>query len=320
MKAIQVQAFGPPEVMKLQPVAQLEPAPGQVLVKIGAAGVNPVDAYIRSGLYRPDLPRPFTPGIDGAGTVQAVGPDVTKVRAGQRVYLTWAVSGSYAETALCAEAHVFPLPDTISFAQGAALGVPYGTAYRALFQLAGATPGETVLIHGASGGVGLAAVQLARAAGMRVIGSAGTKAGRELVRQQGAQFVVDHNEKGHWNSALKSTGGKGVDVILEMRADLNLGKDIALLGKRGRVVVIGSRGTVEIDPRETMGRDAAILGMSLFNIPPEPLASAHAAIGAGLAAGFLQPVVSREMPLADAAMAHVVLMESHSLGKIVLSP
>ena len=320
MKAIQVQAFGPPEVMKLQPVAQLEPAPGQVLVKIGAAGVNPVDAYIRSGLYRPDLPRPFTPGIDGAGTVEAVGPDVTKVRAGQRVYLTWAVSGSYAETALCAEAHVFPLPDKISFAQGAALGVPYGTAYRALFQLAGATPGETVLIHGASGGVGLAAVQLARAAGMRVIGSAGTKAGRELVRQQGAQFVVDHNEKGHWDSALKSTGGKGVDVILEMRADLNLGKDIALLGKRGRVVVIGSRGTVEIDPRETMGRDGAILGMSLFNIPPGPLASAHAAIGAGLESGFLHPVVSREMPLADAALAHVVLMENHSLGKIVLAP
>jgi NADPH:quinone reductase len=320
MKAIRVHEFGPPETMKLETVADLEPGPGQVVVSLCAIGVNPVDAYIRSGTYRPDLPRPYTPGLDGAGTLLALGPGVNKFHTGQRVYLTSALSGSYAETVLCQETHVFPLPDQTSCPQGAALGVPYGTAYRALFQRARATPGETVLIHGASGGVGLAAVQLARAAGLRVIGSAGSQEGLELVRQQGAHLVLNHKEAGHLEAAMKSTEGKGVDVVLEMRADVHLGKDLVLLAKGGRVVVIGSHGPVEIDPRETMGRDAAILGMSLFNISSEELAHAHAAIGAGLDQGTLCPVVSREFPLAEAATAHHAILESHSLGKIILSP
>ncbi|MGD9874037.1 MAG: NADPH:quinone reductase [Kiritimatiellia bacterium] len=320
MKAIRIQAFGPPEVMKMETIADLEPGPGQVLVKVGAAGVNPVDAYIRAGMYRPDLPLPYTPGIDGAGTVQATGPGVKKVRAGQRVYLTWAASGSYAEAVLCAEVHVFPLPDRISFAEGSALGVPYGTAWRALFQRARATAGETAFIHGASGGVGLAAVQIARAAGLRVIGSAGTKEGLELVRMNGAQLAVNHHDTGHWDAVMKHTGGAGVNVILEMLANVNLGRNLTLLAKGGRIVVIGSRGTVEIDPREAMSRDAAVLGMSLFNISPEELASAHAAIGAGLEQETLRPVVSREWPLSEAAAAHHAVMEGHSLGKIVLLP
>jgi NADPH:quinone reductase len=320
MKAIRVHALGPPEVMKLESIAEHDPGPGQVRVKIHAAGVNPVDAYIRTGQYRPDLPLPYTPGIDGAGTVQAVGEGVKKVRVGQRVYLTWAATGSYAETTLCAEAHVFPLPEKMTFSQGAALGVPYGTAFRALFQRAHAAPGETVLVHGASGGVGLAAVQIARAAGLHVIGTAGSKEGMELVRRQGAHEVVSHHEAGYLDAVKKQAGEKGVGVILEMLANVNLGKDLALLGKGGRVVVIGSRGPVEIDPREIMGRDAAILGMVLFNIPPEDLASAHAAIGAGLEQGTLRPVVSLELPLGKAAAAHHAIMESSSLGKIVLNP
>jgi len=320
MKAIRIHSFGPPEVMKLETIPELEIGSGQVLVKIKAAGVNPVDAYIQSGMYRPDLPLPYTPGIDGAGTIQAIGPGVKKFHAGQRVYLTWSVSGSYAEAALCAEAHVFSLPEKTSFAQGAAIGVPYGTAFRALFQRAHAMPGESVFIHGASGGVGLAAVQIAVAAGLRVIGSAGSKTAVELVRRQGAHVVVSHGDPGYLDAVMKSTEGQGVDVILEMLANVNLGKDLTLLRKGGRVVVIGSRGKVEIDPRETMGRDAAILGMSLFNISPAELASAHAAIGAGLVRGTLNPVVSREMPLSDAVAAHHAIMESSSLGKIVLVP
>lgn len=320
MKAIRIHSFGPPEVMKLETIPDPEIGSGQVLVKIKAAGVNPVDAYIQSGMYRPDLPLPYTPGIDGAGTIQAIGPGVKKFRAGQRVYLTWSVSGSYAEAAVCSEAHVFSLPEKTSFAQGAALGVPYGTAFRALFQRAHAMPGETVFIHGASGGVGLAAVQIALAAGLRVIGSAGSKAAVELVRRQGAHVVVSHGDPGYLDVVMKTTEGQGVDVVLEMLANVNLGQDLTLLRKGGRVVVIGSRGKVEIDPRETMGRDAAILGMSLFNISPAELVSAHAAIGAGLERGTLNPVVSREMPLADAVSAHHAIMESSSLGKIVLVP
>ena len=195
MKAIRVQAFGPPEVMKIETIADPQPGPGQVLVAIRAAGVNPVDAYIRSGMYRPDLPLPYTPGIDGAGVVEAAGAEVTKFRTGQRVYLTWAISGSYAQKTLCDATHVYPLPEETSFAEGAALGVPYGTAYRALFQRAHAVPGETVLVHGASGSVGLAALQFARAAGMRVIGTAGSDRGLELARQEGAHFVADRPDQ-----------------------------------------------------------------------------------------------------------------------------
>ncbi|MBI3986688.1 MAG: NADPH:quinone reductase [Lentisphaerae bacterium] len=320
MRAIRVCEFGPPEAMKLENLPELRPQPGQVLVKIGAAGVNPVDTYIRAGLYRPDLPLPYTPGIDGAGTVEAVGAGVETVEPGQRVYLTWAASGSYAERALCAEAHVFPLPDAVSFSQGAALGVPYATAFRALFQKAHAVAGETVLIHGASGGVGLAAIQWARAAGLRIIGTAGSETGRQLVKRHGAHHAVDHKDPRHTDSILPLTGGQGVNIILEMLANVNLGADLPLLARGGRVVVIGSRGTVEIDPRDVMGRDAAILGMLLFNISASDLASAHAAILAGLENGTLCPLVSKELPLADAANAHHTLMETSPLGKIVLVP
>jgi NADPH:quinone reductase len=320
MKAIRIHEFGPPEVMKLEEVPELQPGPGQLRVRIRAAGVNPVDAYLRAGGYRPDLVRPYTPGIDGAGLVDAVGAGVTKFQPGQRVYLTWAASGSYAEAALCAEAHAWPLPDSITFAQGAALGVPYGTAARALFQRAHAVPGETVLVHGASGGVGLAAVQIARAAGLRVLGTAGSEAGLELVRREGAHHVFNHQVPRYPGKILECTEGRGVDVILEMLANVNLGLDLPLLARGGRVVVIGSRGKVEIDPRDTMGRDAAILGMTLFNASPAELASLHASFAAGLESGVLRPVVSREMPLGEAVAAHHAVMESSTHGKIVLLP
>jgi len=320
MQAIRVRQFGPPEVMQLEDIPDSQPGPGQVLVRIQAAGVNPVDTYLRAGLYRPDLPLPYTPGIDGAGTIEALGADIHALRPGQRVYLTWSITGTYAEKTLCASAHVFPLPAQTSFAQGAALGVPYGTAYCALFQRARALPGETVLVHGASGGVGLAAVQMARAAGLRVMGTAGSEAGLALVRREGAQEAFNHKDPDYRGRLLELTGGRGVDVILEMLANVNLGHDLSLLAKRGRVVIIGSRGRVELDPREAMGRDAAVLGMSLFNIAPQELASAHAAITAGLEQGTLRPVVSRELGLAAAAAAHHAVMESGSLGKFVLLP
>jgi NADPH2:quinone reductase len=306
--------------MVLEEVADPEPGPGQVLVTVKAAGVNPVDTYIRSGLYRPDLELPYTPGTDAAGVIAAVGPDVKHRRVGQRVYVAWSVSGAYAEQVLCSEFQTHPLPDGVSFGQGAAIGVPYGAAFRALFQRARAKPGETVLVHGASGGVGLGAVQLARAAGLRVIGTAGSERGRELVQAQGAHYVLDHRQPGHLDQLTELTCGKGVDLILEMLANVNLAKDLTVLAKKGRVAVIGSRGKIEIDPRETMGREASILGVTMFNATPQELASMHAAFVAGLENGTLRPVVSRELPLAEAAAAHHAVMEASTLGKIVLIP
>jgi NADPH2:quinone reductase len=320
MKAIRVGKFGPPEVMVLEEVADLEPGPGQVVVTVKAAGVNPVDTYIRSGLYRPDLGLPYTPGIDAAGVVAAVGPDVKHRRVGQRVYVAWSVSGTYAEQVLCTEFQTHPLPEGVSFGQGAAIGVPYGAAYRALFQRAHAQPGETVLVHGASGGVGLGAVQLARAAGLRVIGTAGSDQGMAQAQAQGAHHVLNHHEPGYLDKLTELTCGKGVDVILEMLANVNLAKDLTVLATGGRVAVVGSRGRIEIDPRDAMVREASILGVTMYHATPQDLASMHAAFAAGLENGTLRPVVSQEMPLAEAAAAHHAVMEANTLGKIVLIP
>ena len=320
MKAIRVHSFGPPEVMQLEDVPDPAPEAGQVVVKVRSAGVNPVDTYIRSGLYRPDLKLPYTPGIDAAGEIVAAGKDVKHRTPGQRVYVAWSISGTYAELVLCDEFQTHPLPEGISFSQGAAIGVPYGAAYRALFQRAYAKAGEAVLVHGASGAVGIAAVQLARSAGMLVIGTAGSEEGRALVRAQGAQYVLNHHEPGYLDRIQGVTCGRGVDVILEMLANVNLDHDLEALAKDGRVVIIGSRGRVEIDPRSAMGREASILGMTLYNATRKELAGMHAAFVAGLENGTLKPVVSREMPLNEAAFAHHAVMEASTLGKIVLLP
>ncbi len=320
MKAIRVREFGGPEVMRLEDVPALRPGAGQVIMRVKAAGVNPVDTYIRSGAYAHKPALPYTPGSDAAGVVEAVGPGVTRVKVSDRVYLAGTISGAYAEQALCSDSQVHPLPQRASFAQGAAVNIPYATAYRALFQRARAAPGETVFIHGASGGVGIAAVQLARAAGMKVIGTAGTEKGRALAVKEGAHHVLDHRAPDYLDRLRELTGGRGVDVILEMLANVNLGKGLQVLALGGRVAVIGSRGTVEINPRDAMSRDAAILGMSLFNLSERDAASIHAALVAGLESGTLRPVVGQELPLSEAARAHTAVMEPGAYGKIVLIP
>jgi NADPH:quinone reductase len=320
VRAIRVHEFGAPQVMRLEEVPDPKPAAGQVVVRVKAAGVNPVDIYVRTGTYvmKPHLP--YTPGADAGGTVEAVGPEVKGFKFGDRVYTTGTLSGAYSELALCNAAQVHRLPGQASFEQGAALGVPYSTACRGLFHRAKARPGETLLVHGASGGVGIAALQLARAHGMNVVGTAGTEAGLKLAAENGAQHVFDHRQHDHLAEAVRVTGGQGFDVVLEMLANVNLGNDLEALAKFGRVVVIGNRGKVEINPRDTMGRDAAILGMSLFNVNERDMASIQAALCAGLENGTLRPVIGQTIPLAEAARAHEGVMQPGSYGKIVLLP
>src|SRR3569832_66487 len=315
MKAISVHRFGGPEVLTMEEVHDLKTGRGEVLVRIKAVGVNPVDTYRRAG-SNPDLKLPHIPGTDAAGLVEAVGEGVLRVTAGERVYTSGTLTGAYAAAALCNETQVHPLPERASFEQGAAIGVPYATAYRALFQKAHGLPGEVVLVHGATGGVGLAAVQLARAAGMTIIATGGSAKGRALVSAQGAHHLLDHRAPGYLEQTLPLTGGRGVDVILEMLANENLGRDLQALAEGGRVVVVGSRGTVEVNPRDAMSRDAAILGMILFNTSPESLARIHAALAAGLENSTLRPVIGREFPLAEAARAHQAVMEPGAYGKI----
>ena len=325
MKAIRVHEYGGPAVLQLEETADPKPGAGDIVVRVRAAGVNPVDAYIATGTYPRKPPLPYTPGQDGAGEVVSTGADVKGFKAGDRVYIcgvgnTVAGAGTYAELALCIPSQLHHLPARVSFGQGAALGVPYCTAYRALFQRAQARPGETVLVHGATGGVGIASVELAHARGLTVIGSGGTAKGLAVVREHGADEVVNHREEKYADVIMKATGGRGVDLIVEMAAHVNLDRDLGLLAKHGRVVVVGNRGKTEIDARQAMGRDAAILGMTLFNVTEAEFVEIHAALIEGLGNGTLNPVVGREIPLAEAARAHEAVMEPGALGKIVIVP
>jgi NADPH2:quinone reductase len=320
MKAIRVHEFGGPEVLKLEEVPDLHAGPGQVLVKVHAVGVNPVEAYVRTGTYAMKPALPYTPGADAAGIAASVGEGVTSVKVGDRVYTSGSLSGTYAEQTLCAEAQVHLLPASASFEQGAAMGVAYGTAYRGMFQRGGAKPSETVLIHGASGGVGTAAVQLAHASGLVVTGTAGTEEGLKLVKEQGAHHAVNHTAAGYLDELMKLTSGRGYDLILEMLANKNLANDLGLLAKKGRVVVIGNRGTIEINPRDAMSREADIRGVTLSATTEHESREMHAALGAGLENGTLRPVISQKIPLAEVARAHEEIMKhSGALGKIVLA-
>jgi NADPH2:quinone reductase len=325
MKAIVVHQHGGPEVMRLEEVPDPTPDAGEAVVRIRAAGVNPVDGYIRSGMHARKATPPFTPGFDGAGEIESIGAEVDGFRVGDRVYIAGAGAkaagvGTYAERALCVQSQLHHLPSNVTFAQGAALGVPYATAYRALIQRARARPTETVLVHGATGGVGIATVELAHALGCVVIGTGGTEAGLETVGEHGADMTANHREPNYTDAIMKATGGRGVDVIIEMAAHINLDRDLTLLGRRGRVVVVGSRARIEINPRDAMGRDADIRGMTLFNMTDREFDETHAALVAGLTSGTLRPVVGREMPLADAGKAHEAVMEPGAHGKIVLVP
>lgn len=319
MKAIRVEKFGAPEVLTLADVSDPIPAACQVLVRIHAAGVNPVDTYIRSGNYARLPSLPYTPGQDGAGVVEQVGEGVHRVCVGDRVYVAGSLSGTYAEKCLCEEAQVHPLPAEVRFEEGAALGIPYTTAYRALFQRGGVAPGETVLIHGGTGGVGLATLQFARGAGLKTLATGGTESGKLLLIEQGAEAVFDHNELGYCDQILAYTGGQGVDLIVEMLANVNLAKDAGMLAKGGRVAVVGSRGPVEINPRDLMAREADIRGVMLFNAPAEELAEAHQAIHEGLRIGVLKPIVERQFPLEQAPEAHETVLRPGAHGKIVLT-
>lgn len=302
------------------PLPKLEPN-NSVLIRVRAAGVNPVDTYIRSGAYARKPGLPYIPGADLAGVVEEASPDVTGFKKGDRVFAGSAASGSYAEYALVSAHNVQPLPEGVSFQEGAAVPVPYYTAYRALVIKARARPGETVLVHGASGGVGVAAVQIARAYGMTVFGTAGSPEGMEVVTRAGAHAVFNHREDGYLEAvkAKAESLGSGVDVVVENAAHINLGRDLTVLARGGRVAVVGSRGQVEVNPRDTMSREASVVGVMLFGATETESRETKAAVRAGLGEGWLRPIVGREIPLEEAARAHKEILEEPARGKMVLT-
>merc|ERR1712240_37569 len=290
MKAVRVHRFGGPEVLQVGAnVPVPEVGDDQVLIRVMFAGVNPVETYIREGQYSrlPDLP--YTPGSDAAGYVQQLGRNVTTLKVGDRVFVsgTSTNTGSYSQYVVSDSTYVFPLHPRLSFAQGASLGVPFFTAYKALILRAETKPGETVLIHGASGAVGTAAVQIARALGAVVVGTAGTKDGMDVVAKCGAHHVFNHNHKSYEKKMLEQTNNEGFDVIIEHLANINLGHDVQMLKRDARIMVVGCRGSVNINPRHLMLPEASIRGVALGNSTIAEYKEMGSAIVAGIEAGWV---------------------------------
>ena len=324
MKAVRVHQFGNPDILCIEDVPDPKPGAGEVLVRLHAAGVNPVDAYIRAGTYAIKPTLPYTPGMEAAGVIESLGDGVVDLKIGQRVWVSLTTAGrlqgACAEKCVAHADHVHALPDALSFEQGAAINIAYVTAYRALFDKAKVQPGEIVLIHGATGGVGLAATQIASTHGAIVLGTGGTADGRALAEKFGAAKTFDHRAAGYLDQIKAATNGRGVDVIIEMLANVNLEKDLSVIARDGRVAIIGSRGRVEIDPRLFMTTEATVTGLTYFGDGEATVLRALAAADAQVRAGAYVPHVGQTFAIADVAKSHEAVVSGEGTrGKIVLT-
>ncbi|XP_072430981.1 quinone oxidoreductase isoform X3 [Chiloscyllium punctatum] len=287
MRTVRVYKFGGPSELKLEMDIPIpNPGENQVLIKIHACGVNPVETYMRAGTYPRKPSLPWTPGNDVAGVVEQVGQFVSKFKKGDRVFTCGTITGGYAEYTVASENRVYPLPENLNYKQGSAIGIPYFTAYRALFHKAHVKAGETVLIHGASGGVGIAACQIARAYGLKVLGTAGTQEGLSLVQKNGAHKTFNHRETGY------------ID----------------------KIKIVGCRGSIEINPRDTMAKESSIIGVAFGTITEEDRLESAAAFFAGMEMGWLKPVVGPEYTLEKVAQAHEDIIKGPgTMGKMILT-
>ena len=321
MRAIVVTKFGDPDVLiEKHDVPCPIPEPNEALVKVGAVGVNPVETYIRSGKYGrlPELP--YTPGNDMCGTVVSVGSNVRHLKEGDRVASFGNCrSGAYAEYCAVDEDCLVHLPNNFDVKKGAALGVPFFTAYKALFLKGNAKPTDTVLIHGGSGGVGIACCQFALSQGMNVIATAGTKEGIDFLESLGVSHVFNHKESEYIEKIKEKTKGQGVDIIVEMLSNVNLNNDLTLLAQGGKVLVVGCRGTVEINPRLMMTKESSVQGVGLFLTSKKEFVLMRKAIEAGIRNGWINPWVGSIYPLDQASKAHQDIIDNGAKGKMVLT-
>lgn len=319
-RAVRVAAPGPPSVLEVVTVPSRPLSELEVLVRVHAIGVNPVETYIRSGKYA-TASFPHTPGHDAAGVVEAVGAGVTRLRPGQHVYTLRTATGAYAELVVAEERFTYEAPASLSFVAAAAIPTPFHTAYRALFQRLRIVPGRTLLVHGATGGVGIAALQLAVAHGLRVIATSGSAAGDALVGRW-AHATVRHGVPETKERIFAATGGRGPDFIVEMLSNRNLQLDLEVIARGGAICVVGSRDDTVVTPRLLMSKEATLTGVMLPLSTDEDVAEQAAHIAAGLRSGVLEPQVGRVFQGLEAAPdAHVEVIEhaTGALGKVVIA-
>jgi NADPH2:quinone reductase len=321
MKAMRAHQLGGPEQLKLEDAPEPQVQAGQVLIRVRAAGINPADLVRLSGrLGTPPLP--YIPGTDVAGEIEKLGAGVRGLQEGQRVFGR-TVTGGYAELACLAAEEAIPLPENLSFEEGAAIPIPFYTAYHAVNNKAQVRPGETVLISAGAGGVGVAAIQLARIAGARVMTTVGSSEKAERVAELGADLVVNYKEQDFVAEAQNFTDKKGLDVIIENVAADNLAKDFLAIGLRGRIVVIGTGTGKAADATfpvfAALMKDVTMLGMSLINAGATIPEMARI-ISRLFSEGKIKALVSKSYPLGQAAAALRDLLAGRVIGKLVLTP
>ncbi len=324
MKAVRIHEYGGPEVLVYEDVETPAPGPGQVLVSVRAAGVNPIDLAVRRNSFPTPKQPPKTIGSDGAGIVEAIGPGVEGVAPGDEVFFTGlgiGSEGSYAEHALIAAVQAVRKPAGSSFEEAAALGLSFATAWYGLVRRAALAAGETVLVQGAGGGVGSAAVQIAHARGARVLGTVDSAADAVRVGDLGADDTIDRTAVDVAAEVGRLTEGKGVDVVLELVVSANLAADLGMIVKGGRIVGIGvgPEPTVTIPSGRAIAVDATILFASSSNAGRAGTAEVLAEVARLVEQGSLRPVVGHVLALSQAREAHE-LLEGRHFGKIVLVP
>ena len=324
MKAMRVHEFGLEHPMRLDEVEDPRPQEDEILVRSLAAGAHPVDVVIRAAKhpFHKNFTLPYIPGPEAAGDVIAVGAGVKNFRIGQRV-CGRCTGGSYAEKVRMGISWATELPESYSYAEGAGIVVQFATAWNALVIQAQAGPGETVLIHGGAGGVGMAALQLAKTMGCRVIATAGTRKKCGLCVDLGADRAINYREENFAEGALKLTEGRGVDVVVDCAADANLMNDVDAIRPGGRIVVLGT--AKALDEKAAFGvqralvKDARILCMSMPNLTPH-LPGLMRRLSSLVSGIHFKIPIYREMKLAEANAAHEILWSGEHHGKIVLAP
>lgn len=322
MKAWRVLDFCEPEQMQLQDVPLPEPKSGEVRIKNYAAALNFFDILLIQGKYQVKPPRPFTPGSEVAGVIDAVGEDVGDFAVGDRVQAS-ASGGSYAEYSFAAAAKTFKIPATMSYEEAAAMLVIYQTSYFTFTKRAPITPGEWLLVHAAAGGVGMSAMQIGKAMGARVIATAGSQQKLDFCLSQGAEAALNYREAG-WGDEVKKLTGKGADIIYDPVGGEIFDLSTKCIAPEGRLLVIGfAGGTIpSVAANRILLKNISVIGSywgGYCELHPEFMAEAQADLLAMYEAGKIKPVVSQTFKLEDAIIALQALGTRQTIGKVVLT-
>ena len=322
MKAIRVQSPGGPDVLKYEEVSDLKPGPGQVLVKLHAIGVNFIDVYHRTGLYK--LPLPFTPGMEGSGVVESVGTDVTEVQLGDRVAYAMTV-GAYAELAVVPSRQLVKIPATMDFSSAAAVMLQGMTAHYLTHSTYAIQPGDTILVHAAAGGAGLLIAQMAKRRGAQVIGTVSTEEKARLARSAGVDEVILYTEADFEAEVKRLTEGKGLPVVYDSVGKTTYEKSLNCLRPRGMMVLFGqSSGAVPpIDPGILAAKGSLYLtrpSLGHYSATREELVSRADDVIGWVSKGELKLRIEKTFALSDAAEAHRELESRRTTGKLLIIP